>query len=117
MKACNVVKLLLVAGCVTLTWNVYAQASNAMPATSSPAAPSGKATPADKKLARDVRKALSKAPNFNVSNVYVKARGGFVTLSGSVSDGSQLQQAAEVAKGVPGVTSVSNHLTLYTKGY
>jgi hyperosmotically inducible periplasmic protein len=117
MKACNVVNLLVVAGCVTLTSNVYAQASNAMPMASSPAASSGKATPADKQLARDVRKALSKAPNFNVSNVFVKARGGVVTLSGSVPDGPQIQQAADVAKGVPGVTSVSNHLSLYTKGY
>ena len=68
-------------------------------------------------VARDVRKAFAKAPNFNVSNVFVKARGGAVTLSGSVPDGPQIHQAAEVAKGVPGVTSVSNHLTLYTKGY
>jgi osmotically-inducible protein OsmY len=117
MKACNVVNLLVVAGCVTLTSNVYAQASNAMPMASSPAASSGKATPADKQLARDVRKALSKAPNFNVSNVFVKARGGVVTLSGSVPDGLQIQQAAEVAMSVPGVTSVNNHLTIYTKGY
>jgi hyperosmotically inducible protein len=117
MKACNVVNLLIVAGCVTLTSNVYAQTSNAMPMASSPAASSGKATAADKMLARDVRKALSKAPNFNVSNVFVKARGGVVTLSGSVPDGPQIQQAADVAKGVPGVTSVSNHLSLYTKGY
>jgi hyperosmotically inducible periplasmic protein len=113
MKRCNVVNLLVVVGCVMLTSNVYAQASNAMPMASS----SDKATPADKKLARDVRKALSKAPNFNVSNVFVKARGGVVTLSGSVSDGPQIEQAAEVAKGVPGVASVNNHLTLYTKGY
>jgi osmotically-inducible protein OsmY len=117
MKACNIVSLLIVMECVTLTSNVFAQATNAMPMTSSPAASSSKATPADKKLARDVRKALSKAPDFDVSNVFVKARGGVVTLSGSVPDGPQIQQAAEVTKGVPGVTSVSNHLTLYTKGY
>lgn len=117
MKACNVINLLIVAGCVTLAGNVHAQASNAMPTTSSPVASSGRATAADKKLARDVRKALSKAPNFNVSDVFVKARGGVVTLSGSVSEGPQIEQAAEVARGVPGVTSVSNYLTLYTKGY
>jgi osmotically-inducible protein OsmY len=52
-----------------------------------------------------------------VSNVFVKARGGVVTLSGSVPDGPQIQQAADVAKGVPGVASVNNHLALYTKGY
>jgi osmotically-inducible protein OsmY len=34
-----------------------------------------------------------------------------------VPDGPQIQQAAEVAQGVPGVTSVSNRLTIYTKGY
>jgi osmotically-inducible protein OsmY len=117
MKACNVVSLIVVVGGVTLASNVYAQASNAMPMASSPAASSGKATPADKTLARDVRKALAKAPNFNVSNVFVKARGGVVTLSGSVPEGPQIQQAADVAKGVPGVTSVSNHLTLFTRGY
>ena len=102
MKARDVLKLLVVVGYVTLTSNVCAQTGNAVPITSSPSASSGKATPADKKLARDVREALSKVPNFNVSNVFVKARGGVVTLSGSVPDGPQIQQAAEVAKGVRG---------------
>jgi osmotically-inducible protein OsmY len=96
---------------------VYAQSTNTGQITPGPDATSGKATPADKKLARDVRKALSKAPNFNVSNVFVKARGGVVTLSGSVSDGVRIRQASDVAMGVPGVTSVSNQLTMYTKGY
>ncbi|MFC0401088.1 BON domain-containing protein [Paraburkholderia rhizosphaerae] len=117
MKAFDVAGLLFVIGCVTLTPGVHAQTANAMPMASSPAANSGKATPTDKQLARDVRKALSKAPNFNVSNVFVKARAGVITLSGSVSDGHQIQQASEVTMGVPGVTSVSNHLTIYTKGY
>jgi hyperosmotically inducible protein len=117
MKACNVINLLIAAGCVALAGNVHAQAINVMPMASSPLASSGRATAADKKLAHDVRKALSKAPNFNVSDVFVKARGGVVTLSGSVSEGPQIEQAAEVAKGVPGVTSVGNYLTLYTKGY
>jgi osmotically-inducible protein OsmY len=115
MKTRNVLQLLAVIGCVTLTSGVYAQASDTSMA-SAPATSSKKATPADKKLGRDVRKALSKAPGFNVSNVFVKARGGAVTLSGSVPDGSQIGQAADVAKGVPGVTSVSNKLTLYSHG-
>lgn len=54
MKACNVATLLVVVGCVTLTSNVYAQTSVAIPMPSSPAAPSDRATPADKKLARNV---------------------------------------------------------------
>lgn len=119
MEARKIVNLLVVAGCVTLTTNVQAQASDAPPTVSSPAANSGsgKATPADKKLARDVRKALTNARGFDVSNVYVKARAGVVTFSGSVPDGPQIRQASEVAQGVPGVTSVRNHLTIYTKGY
>ena len=117
MKARNVASLLVVMGSAALTPNVDAQTTYAMPIASSPVASSGKATPADKALARDVRKALSKAPNFSVSNVFVKARGGVVTLSGSVPDGLQIQQAAEVVMSVPGVTSVNNHLTIYTKGY
>ncbi|MBN3751736.1 BON domain-containing protein [Paraburkholderia sp. Tr-20389] len=117
MKASNVASLLVFMGYAMLTPNVHAQASNTMPMASSPAAGSAKAAPSDKQLARDVRKALSKAPHFNVSNVFVKARGGVVTLSGSVSDGAQIQQATEVTMGVPGVTSVSNHLVMYTKGY
>ncbi|TCG06705.1 transporter [Paraburkholderia steynii] len=117
MKAFNVASLLVVMGGVTLTPSVYAQTANAMPMASSPVASSGKSAPTDKQLARDVRKALSKAPNFNVSNVFVKARGGVVTLSGSVPDGPQIQQAGDITMGVPGVTSVSNHLTIYTKGY
>ena len=115
MKIRNVLPWLAVIGCVTLTSNVYAQDSDAAMA-SAPATQSKKATPADKKLGRDVRKALSKAPGFNVSNVFVKARGGAVILSGSVPDGSQIPQATEVAKGVQGVTSVTNKLTLYSHG-
>jgi osmotically-inducible protein OsmY len=40
-----------------------------------------------------------------------------VTLSGSVSDGAQVQKATKVAQGVPGVTSVINHLSMHPKGY
>jgi hypothetical protein len=41
MKAYNVVNLLAVVGCVTLTSNVYAQASSALPMASSPGAKRG----------------------------------------------------------------------------
>jgi hypothetical protein len=74
MKALNVASLRVPMGWLTLTPNVYAQVATAIPMASGPDASSNKATLADKKLARDVRKALSKAPNFNGSNVFVKAR-------------------------------------------
>jgi osmotically-inducible protein OsmY len=44
--------------------------------------------------------------------VFVRARGGAVTLTGSVPEGRQIQQAADVAQGVAGVKSVSNKITL-----
>jgi hyperosmotically inducible periplasmic protein len=115
MKIRTAMKLLALLGCVALAPGVYAQSSDST-MSAAPAAHSGKATPADKKLGRDVRKAMAKAQGFDVSNVFVKARGGAVTLSGSVPDGGQIQQGAEIAKGVPGVTSVNNKLTLYSKG-
>lgn len=67
---------------------------------------------ADRKLGRDVRRALARAQGFDVSNVFVRARSGAVTLTGSVPDGGQIQQAADIARGVPGVKSVSNKITL-----
>ncbi|CAG9216694.1 Transport-associated protein [Paraburkholderia tropica] len=117
MKACSFTSLIVVVGCVTSAPNVHAQAASAGPMTSSSVVTPGQPAPTNKQLARDVRKALSKAPHFAVSNVFVTARGGVVTLSGSVPDGPQIQQASDVAMRVPGVTSVNNHLNIYTRGY
>jgi hyperosmotically inducible periplasmic protein len=94
----------------------YAQSGNASPnnAMASPttSAPMSSAK-ADRALARSVRRALDKAPGFNVSGVFVKARSGAVTLSGTVDDGDQIRQAEDVARSVQGVTSVSNRLSLF----
>ncbi|APA88915.1 BON domain-containing protein [Paraburkholderia sprentiae WSM5005] len=115
MKSVNLLKALGIALCVATASSAYAQASDAQAPADMQAAPAtnAKATrAADRKLGRDVRRALGRAPGFNVSNVFVRARGGAVTLSGSVPEGGMIQQAADVAKGVPGVTSVTNKLTL-----
>jgi osmotically-inducible protein OsmY len=42
----------------------------------------------------------------------VRARGGAVTLTGTVPDEGQIEAAGAAAKGVAGVTSVSNKLTV-----
>jgi hyperosmotically inducible protein len=39
-----------------------------------------------------------------------------VTLTGSVPEGDQIAQAGEIAKGVAGVKSVSNRVTLGVQG-
>jgi hyperosmotically inducible protein len=79
-------------------------------------APAQSSKQADRALAKAVRRALSRAQGFDVSGVFVKARGGAVTLSGSVKDGSQIAQAEQIARSVQGVTSVSNKLTLFHGG-
>lgn len=114
MKTVNLLKALGIALCVATASSAYAQSSDAMAPAATASAPSAKKT--DRRLGLDVRKALSKAQGFDVSNVFVKARGGAVTLTGSVPDGDQIAQAAEVAKGVAGVKSVSNKLTIGTQG-
>lgn len=116
MKTVNLLKALGIALCVATASSAYAQASGA---TDSGMAASGTSRTktvkkADRKLGLDVRKALSKAQGFDVSNVYVRARGGAVTLTGSVPDGAQIPQAEEVAKNVAGVKSVSNKLSVAT---
>jgi osmotically-inducible protein OsmY len=112
VKTVNLLKALGIALCVATASSAYAQASDAQAAAATAAAPATSTRAADRKLGRDVRRALGKTQGFNVSNVFVRARGGAVTLSGSVPDGGMIQQAGDVAKGVPGVTSVTNKLTL-----
>ena len=48
----------------------------------------------------------------NAGNISVIAKGGTVTLDGTVVDASQIEKVSEIAKGVPGVTSVTNRLTV-----
>ncbi|MFM0044155.1 BON domain-containing protein [Paraburkholderia sediminicola] len=118
MKTVNLLKALGIALCVATASSAYAQSSDAMASGAMAApAPNTKAMKStDRKLGLTVRKALAKAQGFDVSNVFVRARGGAVTLTGSVPDGAQIPQAEEVAKGVAGVKSVNNKLTLGTQG-
>jgi len=77
---------------------------------------SGKAArQANRALSKKVLHALSKG-GVNASRINVLAKGGAVVLAGSVTDPTQSDKASEVAKGVPGVTSVKNALTLKEVG-
>ncbi|MGX7004391.1 BON domain-containing protein [Caballeronia sp. KNU42] len=111
MKVVDMLKALSVVVCVAVASSAYAQSSDATAATD--AATSAKTTKkVNRKLGLDVRRALSKAQGIDVSNIFVRARGGAVVLTGTVPDGAQIPKAEEVAKGVSGVVSVSNKLTL-----
>jgi hyperosmotically inducible periplasmic protein len=118
VKTVNLLKALGLALCVATASSAYAQSSDAMASGSmaAPAASSKTVKKADRKLGLDVRKALAKAQGFDVSNVFVRARGGAVTITGTVPDSAQIAQAEDVAKSVAGVKSVSNKLTIGTQG-
>jgi hypothetical protein len=118
MKAVNYLKVLGSVACVALACHAYAQTSDMnaattqtpATATSIPAAKSVKK--AGHQLGYSVRKALAKAQGVDVSNISVRARGGSVTLTGTVPDEGQIDKAGDAAKTVKGVSSVDNKLTV-----
>jgi hyperosmotically inducible protein len=118
MKTARILSALCLTAAIAMPVAAYAQASDAMTSTDSgsPANAKKAASKADRALARAVRRALSKAQGFDVSNVFVRARSGAVTLSGTVYSGDQITQAETVARTVSGVNSVSNKLTLFHGG-
>jgi osmotically-inducible protein OsmY len=77
-------------------------------------APSAKAVKAaNRKLAKNVRIAMAKAKGIEMTQLFVYAKGDVVTLSGSVPKSDQVDRAGEIAKSVPGVSSVDNRLSVY----
>jgi hyperosmotically inducible periplasmic protein len=120
MKVINIIRLAGSALIVVASINAWPQTSesNATPAQSSnaPAAEGAKATrQANRALSKRVRAALLKG-GVDISKINVIAKGGAVTLAGSVTDSSQSTSATEIAKTVPGVTSVKNTLRLQQPG-
>ncbi|ALE53782.1 BON domain-containing protein [Paraburkholderia sp. SIMBA_055] len=114
MKSVGFLKTLGSVVAMVVACNVYAQASDATATgtTAAPAASAKASKKANSQLGRKVRAAISKTQGVDVSNISVRARGGAVTLTGSVPDQGQIDAAGEAAKGVAGVTSVSNKLSV-----
>jgi osmotically-inducible protein OsmY len=63
-------------------------------------------------LRRKVYAAIVKHEEIDAGNISVIARGGAVTLDGTVADATQIDKVTEIATGVPGVMSVTNRLTV-----
>ena len=109
MSACAWVFALL--ACVTA--QAGAQGSEAAGASAAPAASSAREVrKANRALSRKVYAALAKHKEIDAGNISVVSRNGAVTLNGTVTDASQIDVVATIAQGVPGVTSVSNKLTV-----
>ncbi|WP_321960469.1 BON domain-containing protein [Paraburkholderia sp. J7] len=83
-------------------------------AASATAAPA--AVPSDRQANRAMRRkvyaAIGKDKSINAGNISVGAKGGAITLNGTVSDTAQIARVEDITKGVPGVTSVTNKLTV-----
>ena len=116
MKKTGNCKILVSLICMTLAGYVYAQSqprdtgshSTLMFVGSTDDEPVANTQP----LSEQVRAALVKAPNLDVSNILVNAQDGKVVLTGTAPDESQIAVASETAKSVKGVASVENQLTV-----
>jgi hyperosmotically inducible protein len=71
---------------------------------------------ADRKLSRDVRKAIGKGGDVDMSRLEVIARSGKVTLAGSVPEEDQVDLATQRAKSVSGVVDVANRVGIDVPG-
>ncbi|HEX7912603.1 MAG TPA: BON domain-containing protein [Paraburkholderia sp.] len=67
---------------------------------------------ADRALRRKVYAAIGKYKEINAGDISVIATDGAVTLNGTVTEAAQIGRAEALAQGVPGVTSVTNKLTV-----
>jgi hyperosmotically inducible periplasmic protein len=121
MKAIKTIKLLASALALVVSVNAWSQTNDAdATSTQSSMAPAGggsakAARQANRALSKKVLRALSKG-DVKTTGINVIAKGGAVVLAGSVTDPAQIDTAGEVAKGVPGVMSVKNALTVKEVG-
>jgi hyperosmotically inducible periplasmic protein len=65
----------------------------------------------DTSIVRDVRRALRRVPEMDDSGIHIRVSRGVVTLTGTVPETWQISRAANAARSVLGVRSVSNRLT------
>lgn len=70
----------------------------------------------DNDIVRDVRRAFTRTPGLNSSGIHVRSNNAVVTLTGRVPQRSQIGRAGTAARSVRGVRSVSNRLTVVTRG-
>jgi hyperosmotically inducible protein len=80
-------------------------------APASKPADAGPAT-ADRSLAARVKEALLAEKSLNAHGIEVDAKGGAVTLFGTVENKARREQAAKIAAGVDGTRSVENKLVV-----
>lgn len=91
-----------------------ASAPAAAPAPTPAPAPQAAAPNPDKALAARIKEALEKALGAAATRIDVTVKNGAVTLWGSVDDDGERTRMIELARKVPGVSSVQNKLQIVT---
>ena len=84
------------------------------PAPTPAPAPQAAAPSPDKALATKIREALEQALGAGATRIDVTVKNGAVTLWGSVDDDDERARMLDLARKVPGVTSVQNKLQIVT---
>ncbi|WP_412025321.1 BON domain-containing protein [Burkholderia cepacia] len=118
MKSIQVCALAIAALILAASGNAWPQSARiASAATGMPAASTAESVvapvstrKANRALRRQVYAAIGKHKKISAGNISVVAKGGAVTLNGTVTDASQINEVAEIVRAVPGVTSVTNKL-------
>ncbi len=115
MKSIQTVRLAVGVAIIAASMSAWSQGSE--PGSAPAMTASGSAAPAtgrkaNRALRRQVYSAIVKQKEISAGNISVVAKDGAVTLNGTVTDPAQVNRVAEIAKGVPGVTSVTNKLTV-----
>jgi hyperosmotically inducible periplasmic protein len=87
-------------------------ASNATTVAASGGVTGSNTRAANRALRRKVYAAIVGHKEINAGDISVVAKGGAVTLNGTVVDASQIDKVAGIVQGVPGVKSVTNQLTV-----
>ncbi|KWF31328.1 BON domain-containing protein [Burkholderia pseudomultivorans] len=67
---------------------------------------------ANRALRRKVYAALARHKEIDAGSISVTAKGGAITLNGTVAEASQIETVEQVATDVAGVTSVTNRLAV-----
>ena len=115
MNAIRTLKLAGAALIVVASVNAWAQGSEAAATTTTQGTSKSTVRKANRALSKKVVRALSKG-GVDTTGINVLVKGGAVTLAGTVTDPAVIDKATSIAKGVSGVTSVKNVLTIREGG-
>lgn len=67
---------------------------------------------ANRALRKKIYAALARHKEIDAGTISITAKSGAVTINGTVPEAAQIDEVAEIAKQVPGVTSLNNRLTV-----